>query len=115
MEALLFMAHQYATENSPICYYSINNERIISDDVFVGFSDDNNILDQFAERCLDDLNKLNLPQGTVHYGYKYWISVALNNIYAQRHLSTINIPNGCCNVESCPINKLYQIVYNQLQ
>lgn len=115
MIGLLFQTHQQFTLTNPIFQHPIKNldkinenkAKIIETMKSLNTKESFNV---FANKCLDDLNKLNLAYGTAHYGYQFWISMALTSIYG----GDVTIPNGCCAVEHCSINQLYDIVSDNL-
>lgn len=110
---MLFEGHKFATQSSPLVYYTIKNTKTLDKEKIQQLQLKEN-MNKFMKSCIDEFNSLNLAYGTAHYGAEFWIITALNAIYSQIDQDTINIPNGCCVIPSCSINKLYEIVYDKL-
>lgn len=115
MIGLLFQTHQQFTMTNPISQHPIKNLDKINEnktkiiEIISSLKTKENF-ENFSNKCLIDLNKLNLAYGTAHYGYQFWVSVALTAIYN----GELAIANGCCAVEHCSINQLYDIVSDNL-
>lgn len=111
MIGILFQTHQHLTLNSPIKEHPIKNLDKINEnklklkEIIVSFQN-KEAFEKFANKCSKELDKLNLAYGTAHYGCNFWVSVVLTSIYNDK----VTVPNGCCAVENCSINKLYDIV-----
>lgn len=115
MIGLLFQTQQQFTINNPISQHPIKNlfqinekNEHIKNKIETLKSKEN--FETFANKCLDDLNKLNLSYGTAHYGYQYWVTVVISTILSNKD----SIPNGCCTQEECSINQLYDIICSNL-
>ncbi len=115
MIGMLFKTHQHMTLNSPFIRHSIKNLDKINDnklkvkEIIISFQN-KEAFEKFANECLTELDKLNLAYGTAHYGCNFWVSIALISIVNDKS----TMPNGCCAVENCTINTLYDIVSDKL-
>lgn len=114
MLGILFETHKQFTLAQPIAMYKIENSGKIEENLSHVFTNVET-RELFAKNCLIKLNQLNLPRGTAHYGYNFWIDVALSCIKRDLHADYIKFPNGCCSLENCSINVLYKIVYDSLK
>jgi acetyltransferase-like isoleucine patch superfamily enzyme len=112
---ILFQTHQQFTLTQPFVQHPIKNLEKINENeeqiknIIKSFQQKEQF-ETFSKKCLEDLNKLNLPYGTAHYGYQFWVNVAIVSIYKEE----ASIPNGCCSTENCSINILYDIVCDNL-
>jgi len=117
---------QLTLSNKPPFFYTVDISRI--DPIKLAMVSQKESFPKFANACISDFQKLNLPYGSAHLTPAVWIQVALDSIkrtlrpcsstdsegVASTAAIECDIPNGCCNMPSCSINQLYQIVINNL-
>ena len=108
---ILFEAHQHFTINSPIYQHPVKNLDNIDMEKVYELLHDINKIDTFAKKCYEDLEKMNLSYGTVHYRHKFWVDVALVALNSKKN----TIPNGCCSATDCTVNIFYDIICENLQ
>ncbi len=115
MIGIMFQTHQHMTLNNPIAHHpiknldKINENKVKMKEIIFTFQNKESF-ELFANDCSKELDKLNLLYGTAHHGCPFWISVVLTAIYNDNS----TIPNGCCAIENCSINQLYDIVCDKL-
>lgn len=75
--------------------------------------------DAFIQRCYEkfDENRGSLGRGSVDIDPNFWVTTALKTIQEalnKGEKDTITFPNGCCTQAICCINKLYDVVVDEL-
>lgn len=74
--------------------------------------------DNFVEVCYSRYKSLGSPfgRGSVDIDPKFWVYTGMKAIVdtCADHKNTIVFPNGCCSNPNCPINKMYDIVLEEL-
>lgn len=128
MIGLLFQAQAMTTINSPIIMNTVTgNLNNIKDSVITRGTD--SVFDTVFEEFKNDAKLI----GTVHYEPSFWRSIfgkaflgtkkindyirmkqGDNLIVINDYEYVIEIPNGCCTKDDCPVKKFYEIYNSQL-
>jgi hypothetical protein len=69
---------------------------------------------QFMDDVYSKYKALDNPFGSVDVDPVFWANVVFTVIANHDGSQDIEIPNGCCNQNSCYINVFYQMVLNEL-
>ena len=129
--SILFNAHVTSTFNNPICMntYKLQNidktsqliKRIREDERF----NNQNIIEKIVEKAFGKFKQSNYGnlRGSVHIDPVLWCKIVLDFIHdninkldnvKEKNDLEINIPNGCCNKNDCPIKIYYEYVMDEI-
>lgn len=122
---MLFQAHSAMTLNNPLIMNVVKGDlRNLKDVVFIKDTEliFENVMKEFSEKILS--------YGTVHYNPKFWKLIFEKYFYDNEQISnyikiksnngdlnldnyeyTLELPNGCCTTDCCPLKTFYEI-YN---
>ena len=120
---LCSMHLQSTLSDKPPFFYTADISRVNRDRLDLVLKDES--FTSFTNACAQDFLKLGLPYGSVHMAPNAWIKIVLDTLRTHYNRTTtrvdtsgvetsVQIPNGCCNVPTCPLNQFYQIVINNL-
>ena len=107
---LMLMVHKQMTINDPICYNKIDITNCKE------LPESNEELQEIFSRACSNFSELGLPNGSVHEDPSFWMNMFLN-VYEdrQKDTTTIEIANGCCNNDKCPIKRFYEAIADTLR
>lgn len=115
---LMFNMHVNCTLNDPIIYNEVKLNKKINKDKLLGVYNDGNINDKFCDECYQMYKSehLKLFKGSVDINPFTWVKICLEySIKAMNNNDEkIKIPNGCCNMDQCPIKLFYEIIVKNI-
>lgn len=104
---ILYQTHISCTLNNPICY----NKLDVSNSHDVEDLD----IEQITEKSFAKFEELKLPRGSVHLNPKIWTQIFFNVLKSNKGKTEINIPNGCCTNNHCPVKQYYHIIAEMIK
>lgn len=128
MVGILFQVHALTTINSPLIMNKVTGDlRNIKNDVI-----DNGTDSVFIE-TIEEFKASSISFGTVHHEPAFWRGIFGKAFYDTQKIKdyikmkkgdetitfddyeyVIEIPNGCCTNEQCPVKKFYEIYNSHL-
>lgn len=110
---LILQVHKSATLHHPICH----NVVILPKSVLHDLSFESICLEDLTLQAYHHFEKKDFRKGSVHVDPIFWTGVFLEALKTRKKelpsedsVIEIQIPNGCCNVDECPIKAFYEIL-----
>lgn len=102
---LLYNMHSHNTLNNPICCHTF---KMIDIDV-------ENIPNNIIQLCFDKYKSSQEGSlyGSVDINPEFWTNIFFSSylLAKKNNKHVFNVPNGCCNIDTCGIKKFYELLY----